>query len=315
MITFDDIRSAQQVIAGQLHLTPVFSSEMLGRRIGARLMVKAELFQKTGSFKPRGVLNKLRSLSDEEKARGLITISAGNHAQALAWGARQIGAACTVVMHAAASRSKVAAAEGYGATVVLYGTPPEAFAKMDEIRVERNLTLVHPFDDPLVIAGQGTVGAEIAEQVPDVTKIVVGVGGGGLIGGIAVAAKHLRPGVKVYGVEPEGASSMVQSRAAGHAVRLEKVETIADGLAPPYTSDLTFEIARKFVDDVVLVTDDQIVDAMKLLMMHCKLYVEPAGAAAVAALLSGKIPVAADDVIVAVASGGNLDLDRLKVIL
>ena len=312
LIGYDSILSARQVIAGKLHQTPVFSSEMLGRRIGARLLLKAECLQKTGSFKPRGVLNRLQSLSDEEMARGLITISAGNHAQALAWGARQVGAACTVVMPANASRSKASAAEGYGATVILHGTMPEAFAKMEQLRDQRDLTLVHPFDDPLIIAGQGTVGAEIAEQVPDVTKVVVPVGGGGLISGIALAVKHLRPEVKVYGVEPEGAASMVRSRAAGHAVRLDKVETLADGLAAPYTSDLTYAMTEAYVDDVVAVSDGAIVEALRLILARCKLVVEPGEAAGVAALLGGHIPLAHGDVVVAVLSGGNVDLDRLK---
>ncbi|MEK7278395.1 MAG: pyridoxal-phosphate dependent enzyme, partial [Chloroflexota bacterium] len=187
MITFSDISSARQAIADKIHFTPVFSSEILGTNIGARLFLKAELFQKTGSFKPRGVLNRLRFLTDEERARGLITVSAGNHAAALAWGARQVGVPCTVVMPAAASPSKAVAAQSYGATVVLHGNMNEAFAKMEEIRREQNLTLIHPFDDPMIVAGQGTVGLEIVEQVPDVTKVVVGIGGGGLISGIALA--------------------------------------------------------------------------------------------------------------------------------
>jgi len=315
MITLNDIHSARQVIEGVLHRTPVFGSEALGHLIGARLLLKAECLQKTGSFKPRGVLNRLRALGDEEKARGLITISAGNHAQALAWGARQVGAACTVVMPANASRSKADAAEAYGATVILHGSMPEAFAKMDELRVERNLTLVHPFDDPLIIAGQGTVGAEIVEQVPDVTKVVVPIGGGGLIGGIALAVKHPLSKAKVYGVEPEGASAMAQSRAAGRPVRLDKVDTIADGLTAPYASELTLALNQRHVDDVVVLTDEQIVEAARLILARCKLLVEPAGAAGVAALLCGKIPIAPDDVVVAVLSGGNIDLDRLKAIL
>lgn len=315
MVGFDEVLSARQAIAGRLHLTPVLGSETLGRRIGARLLLKAECLQKTGSFKPRGALNRLRSLSDEEKAGGLITISAGNHAQALAWAAWQMGAACTVVMPANASRSKAAAAEGYGATVILHGTVAEAYAKMEELRLERNLTLVHPFDDPLIIAGQGTVGMEIAEQVPDVTKVVVGIGGGGLISGIALAVKHLRPQTKVYGVEPDGASTMFQSLAAGRPVRVDKVDTIADGLAALFASDLTYAMTRRYVDDVVTVSDEQVVDALRLILARCKLLVEMAGAAGVAALLSGKIPVATGDVVVAVASGGNVDLDRLKQIL
>jgi len=315
MLTFHDVLSARHVIAGKLHHTPVFSSEMLGQRIGTRLLLKAECLQKTGSFKPRGVLNRLRSLSEEEKARGLITVSAGNHAQALAWGARQVGAACTVVMPAHASRSKAAAAESYGAEVILHGTTPEAFAKMEAMRQERHLTLVHPFDDPLIMAGQGTLGAEIFEQVSEVTKVVVPIGGGGLISGTALALKSLQPKVKVYGVEPVGASSMFQSRAAGHAVRLDKVETIADGLAAPYASELTYSMAQQYVDDLVIVTDEQIVEALRLVLAHCKLLVEPGGAAGVAALLCGKIPVAPGDVVVAVLSGGNVDLDRLKSLL
>jgi len=314
-VQFDDILAARRVIDGQVHRTPVFGSETLGRQIGARLLLKAECLQKTGSFKPRGVLNRLRTLSDEEKARGLITISAGNHAQALAWGARQVGVACAVVMPANASRSKADAAKAYGAKVILHGSMPEAFAKMDELRVERNLTLVHPFDDPLIIAGQGTVGAEIVEQVPDVTKVVVPIGGGGLISGVALAVKHQLPNAKVYGVEPEGASAMFQSRAAGRPVRLDKVDTIADGLAAPYASDLTLALNQHYVDDVVVLTDEQIAEALRLILARCKLLVEPAGAAGVAALLCDKIPVTPGDVIVAVLSGGNVDPDRLKSIL
>ncbi|MGH2593332.1 MAG: threonine ammonia-lyase, partial [Anaerolineae bacterium] len=223
--------------------------------------------------------------------------------------------ACTVVMPANAARSKADAAKAYGANVLLHGSMPEAFAKMDELRVERNLTLVHPFDDPLIIAGQGTVGAEIVEQVPDVTKVVVPIGGGGLIAGIALAVKHLLPNARVYGVEPEGASAMFRSRAAGRPVRLDKVDTIADGLAAPYASNLTLAMNQRYVDDVVTLTDEQIVEALRLILARCKLLVEPGGAAGVAALLCGKIPVTPGDVIVAVASGGNVDLDRLKSIL
>jgi threonine dehydratase len=315
MITFDDVQSARFHIAGRLHLTPVFSAHRLGQRLGARLVLKAECLQKTGSFKPRGVLNRLQALSDEERARGLITISAGNHAQALAWAAGQADIPCTVVMPAHASRSKVAAAEGYGATVVLHGSVPEAFARMEEMRAEQNLTLVHPFDDPLIIAGQGTIGAEIAEQAPEATKVVVPIGGGGLIAGIALAVKYRWPDVKVYGVEPEGAAAMHRSLAAGHAVRLDKVETIADGLSAPYASDLTLSLTQKYVDDVVTVTDEQIAEALRLVLAYSKLLVEPAGAAGIAGLLSGKIPVAPGDVIVAVLSGGNVDFDRLKSLL
>ena len=315
MITYEDILSARRVIDGRLHRTPVFSSETLSRLVGAQVALKAECLQKTGSFKPHGVLNKLSALGAEDKARGLITISAGNHAQALAWGARQVGAACTVVMPAHASRSKAAAAEGYGATVVLHGSMPEAFAKMDQLRVERNLTLIHPFDDPLIIAGQGTLGAEIVEQVPDVTKVVVPIGGGGLISGVALAVKHLRPRAAVYGVEPRGASAMAQSRAAGRPIRLDIVDTIADGLASPYASELTLAMNRRYVDDVIVLSDEQIVEAARFILTWSKLLVEPAGAAGVAAVMQNQIPLSPEDVVVAVVSGGNIDLDRLKSIL
>jgi threonine dehydratase len=315
LVTLKSVEAARNAIAGKVHLTPMLSSERLGRRIGAQLLLKAECLQKTGSFKPRGVLNRLRHLSADEQARGLIAFSAGNHAQALAWGARQVGVACTVVMPEEAPKSKITAAREYGAKVILCGTTIEASAKMEELRHDGNLTVVHPFDDPLIVAGQGTVGLEIIEQVPGLTKVVVGVGGGGLISGIALAIKSLRPQVKVYGVEPEGADSMFRSLAAGKAVRLAKVSTIADGLGAPYASDLTYTLTQKYVDDVVLVNDEQIAEALRLTLAYAKLLTEPAGAASVAALLYGKIPVEANDVVVALLSGGNIDPLRLKTLL
>jgi len=226
-----------------------------------------------------------------------------------------VGVPCTVVMHAAAARGKIAAAQSYGATVVLHGNVIEAFAKMEELRREQGLTLIHPFDDPLIIAGQGTIGLEIVEQVPDVTKVIVGIGGGGLISGIALAVKTLRPQAKVYGVEPLGASAMRQSWDRGEAVRLDSVNTVADGLAPPMAGQLTYPMTRRYVDDIITIGDDDIIAGMKALMAYAKLYAEPAGSAAVAALLAGRIPLAPDDVVVAVVSGGNIDLDRLKGLL
>lgn len=314
-VTLQAIQAARQAIAGKVHRTPMLSSERLGERMGVRLLLKAECLQKTGSFKPRGVLNRLRFLSDEEKARGLVTMSAGNHAQALAWGARQVGVASTVVMPASAPLSKVRAAQAYGATVIQEATMPQVFATAEMLRTERGLTLVHPFDDPHIMAGQGTVGLEILEQAPTVTKVVVGIGGGGLIGGIALAVKTLRPDVKVYGVEPTGADSMFKSFAAGKAMRIDKVDTIADGLGSPYASDRTYAITRQYVDAVELVTDEQIAEALSLILTYTKLLVEPAGAASVAALLCGKIPLEPNDVVVALLSGGNIDSQRLKTII
>jgi threonine dehydratase len=315
MIALQDVLAAREAIAGRVHLTPAFGSDSLARRVGARVLVKAECLQKTGSFKARGVLNRLRFLSEAERRRGLITYSAGNHGQALAWGARQAGLPCTVVMPAEASPSKVAAAEGYGATVVLHGDSVSAYTRMLELQAERGLILVHPYDDEQVIAGQGTVGLEVLEQASDVTKVVVPIGGGGLIAGTALAARSLRPSVKVYGVEPAGADSMFRSRAAGRAVRLDRTDTIADGLAAPFAGEAAFHLVEKYVDDVVTVTDEQIVLGLREVLARCKLVVEPAGAAGVAALLAGKIPLDSADVVVAVLSGGNLDLTRLKDLL
>lgn len=315
MLTLEDIQAARQSIRDKVHLTPVFTSTAIGREIDASVYLKAELFQKTGSFKPRGALNKIQKLTQEQKAKGLITISAGNHAQGLAYAAAQYGVACTVVMPANASPTKARAAQGYGATVVLHGDTNEAFDYMYQLRKERDLTFVHPFDDPDVMAGQGTVGLEIAEQVPEFDTVVVGVGGGGLISGIATAIKALKPRVKIYGVEPAGAAKMQRSLAEGHAVRLDRVDTIADGLAPPMAGEHTYPIVKALVDEVLTVSDDEIVIAMKMLMSRAKLMVEPAGAAAVGALLAGKIKVPGGSRVVAVISGGNVDLDELKHLL
>jgi threonine dehydratase len=316
MVTLADVQAAREAVARAVRQTPVFTSSLLSERLGVRLIWKAELFQKTGSFKPRGALNRLRNTPRADLDRGIITVSAGNHAQGLAWAAREVGAACTVVMPATAARSKIAATEGYGATVVLAeGGVNAAFEKMEELRSERGLLLVHPFDDPLIIAGQGTVGLEILEQVPEVDVIVCPIGGGGLIAGVALTAKSLKPSVKVYGVEPEGASAMRQSWDRGEAVRLESVNTIADGLAAPMAGNLNFAITREYLDDVLLVSDAEIVEGMRALLTFGKLYAEPAGAAATAALLAGKIPVTAGQTVVAIVSGGNVDVERLCALL
>ena len=315
MLTFDDIQSARRSIVGKIHLTPVFTSTAIGREIDAAVYLKAELFQKTGSFKPRGALNKTQKLTLEQKAKGLITISAGNHAQGLAYAAAAYGVACRVVMPESASPTKVRAAQGYGATVVLHGNVGQAFDYMFTLQKERDLTFVHPFDDPDVMAGQGTIGLEIVEQIPEFDVVVVGVGGGGLISGISTAIKHLRPHVKIYGVEPAGAAKMRRSLDEGRAVRLDRVETIADGLAPPMAGQHTYPIVKALVDDVVTVTDDEIAIGMKILMSRCKLMAEPAGAAAVGALLSGAVRLPPGSKVVAVVSGGNVDLDELKKLL
>lgn len=310
-LTLGLIQSARQTLAGRVRLTP----SLTGEALLPNLWLKAENMQVTGSFKARGALNRVLSLTDEEKRRGLVTASGGNHALALAWAAQQTGCACTVVMPGYAAPGRIRAVEARGASVVLAPTMPEVFPLMQQIRAERGLTLVHPFDDPLVMAGQGTLGLEILEQVPGVSVIVVGIGGGGLIGGLSTAVKSLRPEVKIYGVEPVGAATMYQSRARGRAGSLDKIETIADGLSAPYVSEATYTLTQQWVDDVVLVTDDDIRAALQALLIQAKLVVEPAGAAATAALQTGRIPVGPGDRVVSLLSGGNIDLDRLKTLL
>ena len=315
MVTIEDIRAAQRQLAGRVHRTPMLASSALGQRLGVQLFIKAELFQKTGSFKVRGVLNRIGQLSAEQRSRGLIGISAGNHAQALAWGAAAAGVKSVVVMPAHASPTKVAASRAYGAEIVLHGDVFAAFAKLDELRERHGYTLVHPFDDEGIIAGHGTAGIEIVEDVPDVDAVIVPVGGGGLLSGIATAVRALRPRAQVWGVEPEGAAGLRAALDAGRVVRLEHVHSVADGLAPPMTGERVLEHVRAHVHEVVTVPDTDIVDAMKLLMTRAKLFVEPSGAAGLAALLSGKIRLPAGSRVVVVASGGNLDLDRLKELL
>jgi threonine dehydratase len=314
-VSLPDIERAANVAKGRIHRTPIFSSAALSNRAQAQVLLKAEFLQKTGSFKVRGVLNKISRLTPEEKAAGLISVSAGNHAQALAFGATAEGVRSTIVMPATASPLKVQASREYGAEIVLHGNAREAFAKMDELQQQHGYTLVHPYNDLDIIAGHGTVGLEIVDDVPDVDVVVVPVGGGGLLSGIAAAVKQRRPQTRVYGVEPTGAATLRLALDAGHVVKLETVQTIADGLAAPMTGDIVLEHVRAFVDDVVLVTDDQIRDALRTVLQRCKFLLEPAGAASIAAILARAIPLQPDERVVAVASGGNIDLTRLMEIV
>lgn len=313
LVPLDRIVAARDVIRGRLHDTPTVTSAFLSDQVGGSVHLKLELFQKTGSFKPRGVLNRLANLTDAERQRGLITLSAGNHAQAVAWAARQYGVRATVVMPARATQAKVDATRGYGGDVLQ--TESDLLATALEMQRERGLTLVHPFDCPFVIAGQGTVGLEIVDRVPNVDTVLVGVGGGGLIAGVAAAVKARRPGARVIGVEPVGAAGMTESLRKGEPARLERLDTIADGLAAPFAGRLNYLHVRELVDDVILVTDDEIIAAIPVLMERCKVVPEPAGAAAVAALLSRKFVPAPHSTTVAVVSGGNIDRARLKQLL
>lgn len=313
LVSLDAIRHARAVIGTRLHRTPVVASRTLSERCGGRVLLKCELFQKTGSFKPRGVLNALATLTPGQRARGVVSLSAGNHAQALAWGAATLGVPSLIVMPATAVPSKIAATRGYGGEVVT--TDQDLLATARTLQEERGLTLVHPFDDPRIIAGQGTVGLELVEDVPDVATVLVGCGGGGLLSGVAAAVRALRPGARVVAVEPEGAAGMHRSLAQNAPARLTSTATVADGLAAPFIGALTFAHARRLVHDVLLVDDAQILNAMRFLMERAKLMAEPAGAAALAPLLSGRLDAADRGPTVVIVSGGNTDLTRLKALL
>lgn len=298
MIDRDGIERAAAIIRGRLHRTPLLSC----RTLGPQAFLKAELFQKTGSFKPRGMLNRIAALSGEEKARGIVTWSAGNAAQGAAFAAAAEGIPCTVFMWATANPVKVAATRGYGAEVDLTAeSPTEAHELLLAYVEETGRTFVHPFDDPVLQAGHGTVGLEVVEDLPDVATIVVPVGGGGLIAGVASAVD-----CRVVGVEPERAPSLTAALEAGKPVRIEPA-SIADGLNAPFTGAGTLEVCRERVDEVVLVSEDEIAEGMRFLYTRAKLACEPAGAAAVAALLAGKAEVEPGSPVVAVVSGGNAD--------
>ncbi len=313
IVPYQEVLAAQEIISGKVHRTPIVSSAYLGKLTHTKLYLKLELFQKTGSFKPRGVINKLHHLRSEYRKKGVISISAGNHAQALAWVATQLGIPSTIVMPSGSLRSKIEATQGYGGEVIL--TEDNLLETCLKIQKKRDLTLIHPFDDPKIIAGQGTIGIEILEDLPEVDAVLVGIGGGGLISGIAMTLKEQKPGVKVIGIEPEGASAMSQSLQRGEPVHLERVDTIADGLSAPFAGHYTLAHVQTYVDDVVIVSDHEIVEAMKLILERCKVTAEPAAASTLAALLSNKVSIAHGAEVLCVLSGGNIDQKSLKALL
>ncbi|TMQ05039.1 MAG: threonine/serine dehydratase [Deltaproteobacteria bacterium] len=310
MIPLPDIRAAAARVAGTVHRTPVLSARSIGDRAGVELHLKCECFQKTGSFKPRGALNKVLSLADADRARGLVTVSAGNHAQAVAWAARRVGAPCVVVMPTAAPRSKLDAVRGYGAQIVLHDDRATLFDRLREVERERGLTFVHPFDDPTILAGAGTVGLELLDDVPAPDVVIVPVGGGGLLGGVASAVRALAPRARIVAVELEAGPGLGPALAAGKPVPAPRPDTIADGMTPPFVGELPLAIARDAAVEVVTVTEAEIIEAMRLLMTRAKLYVEGSGAAATAALVAGKVVAPAGARVVAIVSGGNIDPDR-----
>jgi threonine dehydratase len=320
LVGLDDILAARERIASRVHRTPLLSSETATRFIAdaggphladGRLYLKAEHLQKTGSFKARGMTNRIAALDTGQRTRGAITMSAGNAGQAYAWAAREAGVPMTVVMAVGANPTKVAACRGYGAEVVLDGDHVgEAFKALERIRDERGLTFVHPFEDGAVIAGHGSVGLEILEDLPDVDVVVVGVGGGGLISGTAAALKEQLPGVRVYGVEPVDAAAMSLAFEAGAPVTIQP-KTVADGLAAPFAGDLTLAMCRRYLDGLVLLDDETILAGTRFALERMKQVLEPAGAAALAAVLFGRIPIGDGERVAVVASGGNVDVGRL----
>jgi len=283
-----------------------------GRQIAdGRLYLKAEHLQRTGSFKPRGPLIRLASLSEAERERGVITISAGNAAQGYAYAGRALGVPVTVVMPENAVRAKVEAVLGYGAAVLQRGSHPlEALDYMHQVAIERDLTFAHPYDDPDVIAGFGSIGLEIVDDVPDVDVVVVPIGGGGLISGIAAALGQIRPEVRVYGVEPAGADAMSRALDAGEPVPITPT-SVADGLGAPQAGEWTIDLVRRYVEDVIVIDDATILGGLRFALERVKQVLEPAGAAALAATIYGRIPLREGDRVCCVLSGGNVATERL----
>ena len=314
LVTLDAVQEAGARIAARLHRSPVLSSRRLSREAGVPLRLKMESLQKTGSFKVRGALNKVL-VAGEAARHGVTTVSAGNHAQALAWAAGCVDVPCTVVMPAGASETKARASAGYGAEVVIAEDVHQAFALAESLARDRGMLFTHPFDDPAVIAGHGTTGLELAEQAGELEVVVVPVGGGGLIAGVAAAMKRLRPELRVFGVEPHGAAAMSESLRIGRPAHLERVASVADGLAPPMAGEITYRHVRELVDDVVRVSDAEITATVRALAETAKMVVEPAGAAGVAALLYRRIPEVGGGPAGVIVSGGNVDSSLLAQIL
>jgi len=308
-----DFEAARARMTPHVYHTPLLTSRMLSERTGYEVRLKAELFQRTGSYKIRGPLNKFTYLSDEQKRRGVICSSAGNHAQGVALAARIHGIHAVVCMAANATPSKVEATRAYGAEVVLHGTIwDEANERAKELVAERGYTYIHPFDDEQLIMGQGTVGLEIHRDWPEVDVVVVPIGGGGLISGVSMAMKAANPRVRIIGVESSGAPGMQKSVQEGRLVTLDQVDCIIDGLRVKRVGEKTFEIVRQYVDEIVTLPDEQIFDAVVWTMHHAKLVPEGAAAAPVGALLHGLVKAPAGSKVVCVLSGGNVNLDQLR---
>ncbi len=315
MVTFKDVKKAYQILQPVIRKTPLEKSKTFSNLVKANVYLKEENLQTTGSFKIRGAYNKIHHLTEKEKKQGVVCASAGNHAQGVAHASTLMGVNSTVYMPIFTSPAKIIATKSYGARVVLEGvTYDDAAEAAKKYAIEKKMTFVHAFNDDYVIAGQGTIGIEIFEELPTVDAVIIPIGGGGLVSGIALTLKTLKPKIKIIGVEAEGAQSMKLSLEQHKIVPLKSIMTIADGIAVKTPKDLTFALAERYVDEVVTVNDEEIANALYLLLQRAKLVVEPAGAVALAALLSKKISFPKKN-IVAVLSGGNVNLSLLTQII
>lgn len=303
----NDIRAAAERIRPYVKRTPLEHSNSLSKHLGTNVYVKYELFQKTGAFKARGGFNKLLTMSDEERAKGVVAVSGGNHAQAVAYASSVLGVDAVIVMPQSTPKVYVEATRGYGATVDLQPSIAEAFEKVKTYQAEGRV-FVHPFDDPVIMAGQGTVGLEILEDVPDATDIILSIGGGGLAGGVSATVKAINPAIRVWGVETVGADAMTQALAAGKPVELAAITSIAKTLGAPYVSEATLELVQKNFESVTVVTDAEAVAAMLLIAERLKVITEPAASCTLAAAEKLRGNFTADSKVVLILCGGNTSL-------
>ena len=312
-VKLSDIQNAQQILQNVIIPTPILHDGKLSREIGTDAHIKAESLQIGGSFKIRGAYNKVHNLSDEEKERGVVAASAGNHAQGVALAARLHNIKATIVLPEFAPLTKITATKNFGAEVVMYGkTFEEAVAYSKKLQEEHGYIYVHAFNDEKIVAGQGTIGLEIARDLPQASAIIVPIGGGGLISGIAIAAKNLMPNVRIVGVQAANCAPMKKSVEAGEIVEVKALETIADGIAIKHPGEVTFPLIQEYVDDIVEVTEDEIARAIFFCVQNNRLVVEGAGAAGLGALLAHKIKLDSDDTVCVVLGGGNIDPNLLS---
>ena len=310
MITLSDIRKAQENISPYVKRTPLERSKTLSRHLGTNVYIKYELFQKTGSFKPRGAFNKMMSLTDEQRQKGVVAVSGGNHAQGVAYAAATLNMDAVILMPEDTPKNYLDAARSYGAAIELLPTIAAAFAEVERHQ-ELGRTLVHPFDDELVIAGQGTVGLEILEDCPQVTDVFSSIGGGGLAGGVAIAVKSVKPDARVFGVETVGADAMAQAIAAGCVVQLPAITSIAKTLGAPAVTERTMLLVQEYLESVTVVTDDEAIASLKFIVERLKVFPEPASSCNLAAAEKLRAEFSPDSHVVIILCGGNFSVADL----